>query len=90
MPETAVTLATNDALFATVYARLKALASRQIQRNGATTLDTTALVHELYLRIGTDSDLKVAGRTSAFYFKGKNEDVREIGKKLNERKVTTP
>lgn len=43
--------ATNDVLFGTVYARLKALASRQIERNGATTLDTTALVHELYLRM---------------------------------------
>jgi len=27
-------------------------------------------------------DLKVAGRTSAFYFKGRNEDLREIGQKL--------
>jgi TolB-like protein/Tfp pilus assembly protein PilF len=28
------------------------------------------------------SDLKVAGRTSSFYFKGKNEDLRTIGKAL--------
>ncbi|MDP3660105.1 tetratricopeptide repeat protein [Phenylobacterium sp.] len=27
-------------------------------------------------------DLKVAGRTSAFYFKGRNEDLREVGRKL--------
>lgn len=27
-------------------------------------------------------DLKVAGRTSAFYFKGRNEDLREVGQKL--------
>ena len=44
-------LPSNDALFATVYARLKALASRQIDRNGYSTLETTALVHELYLRM---------------------------------------
>ena len=42
-----------DALFAAVYARLKAMASRQLagQRRNAT-LDTTELVHELYLRMG--------------------------------------
>lgn len=28
-------------------------------------------------------DLEVAGRTSSFYFKGKNLDLREIGEKLN-------
>src|SRR6185436_13334042 len=27
-------------------------------------------------------DLKVAGRTSAFYFKGRNDDLRLIGQKL--------
>lgn len=32
-------------------------------------------------------DLKVAARTSSFYFKGKNIDLREIGKKLNVRTV---
>lgn len=42
-----------DALFVDVYARLKAMASRRLagqRRNG--TLDTTELVHELYLRMG--------------------------------------
>src|SRR5579875_3079407 len=42
-----------DALFAEVYARLKAMASRQLaghRRNA--TLDTTELVHVLYLRMG--------------------------------------
>jgi TolB-like protein/class 3 adenylate cyclase/Flp pilus assembly protein TadD len=32
-------------------------------------------------------DLEVAGRTSSFYFKGKNLDIREIGEKLNVRTV---
>lgn len=48
-----------DALFAEVYARLKAMAARQLasrQRNA--TLDTTELVHELYLRMGDRPDLQ--------------------------------
>ena len=32
-------------------------------------------------------DLKIAGRTSSFQFKGKNVDMREIGEKLNVRTV---
>jgi serine/threonine protein kinase/tetratricopeptide (TPR) repeat protein len=32
-------------------------------------------------------DLRVPGRTSAFFFKGKEQDVREIGQKLNVRTV---
>ncbi len=39
-----------DALFSEVYARLKAMASRRTAASGST-LDTTALVHELYLRM---------------------------------------
>ena len=42
-----------DALFVEVYERLKAMASRQLAGNRRNaTLDTTELVHELYLRIG--------------------------------------
>jgi RNA polymerase sigma factor (TIGR02999 family) len=42
-----------DALFAAVYARLKAMASRQLANHRRhATLDTTELVHELYLRMG--------------------------------------
>jgi RNA polymerase sigma factor (TIGR02999 family) len=40
-----------DALFAEVYARLKAMASRQL-KGGQHSLNTTAMVHELYLRFG--------------------------------------
>ena len=44
-----------DALFDAVYARLKAMAGRQLVRSPAqTTLDTTALVHELIFRDGFD------------------------------------
>ena len=45
-----------DALFGQVYERLKAMAGRQLAA-GRHTLDATALVHELYLRIGGGRDL---------------------------------
>lgn len=45
-----------DELFTEVYARLKAMASRKCARGG--TLDTTALVHELYLRMQHGDDLR--------------------------------
>jgi len=44
-----------DALFVEVYDRLKAIASRR--RGPGDTLDTTALVHELYLRVGERPEL---------------------------------
>ena len=47
-----------DALFDAVYARLKAMAGRQLARGSAqASLDTTALVHELYLRVTTNRDI---------------------------------
>ncbi|RYD16007.1 MAG: sigma-70 family RNA polymerase sigma factor [Lysobacteraceae bacterium] len=46
-----------DELFTEVYARLKAMASRKVGSRGAT-LDTTALVHELYLRMQHAGDLR--------------------------------
>ncbi len=45
-----------DALFIQVYERLKAMAGRQ-RRSGAATLQTTALVHELYLRLQRGREL---------------------------------
>jgi RNA polymerase sigma factor (TIGR02999 family) len=45
-----------DTLFVEVYDRLKAMASRQLARGARGTLDTTALVHELYLRMGKAPD----------------------------------
>lgn len=47
----------NDALFADVYDRLKAMASRQLARDGGSTLNTTALVHELYVKLSTGREL---------------------------------
>ena len=40
-----------DRLFVDVYQRLKAMASRQRLRAGGATLGTTALVHELYVKL---------------------------------------
>jgi TolB-like protein/Tfp pilus assembly protein PilF len=40
------------------------------------------LTEEVINSLAQIPDLKVAGRTSAFYFKDKNEDLREIGRRL--------
>jgi TolB-like protein len=40
------------------------------------------LTEELINSLAQSPELKVAGRTSAFYFKGRNIDLREIGHKL--------
>ncbi len=40
-----------DALFVEVYDRLKTMASRELARSDGATLNTTALVHELYMKI---------------------------------------
>jgi TolB-like protein len=40
------------------------------------------LTEELSHVLASLGDLKVAGRTSSFYFKGRNEDLREIGETL--------
>jgi TolB-like protein len=40
------------------------------------------LTEELLNLLAEIDGLKVAGRTSSFYFKGRNEDLREIGRKL--------
>jgi RNA polymerase sigma factor (TIGR02999 family) len=47
-----------DAMFTEVYTRLKIMARRRLRAGGGHTLDTTALVHELYLRIGDNPSLK--------------------------------
>jgi RNA polymerase sigma factor (TIGR02999 family) len=57
-----------DALFSEVYARLKAMASRRLAAGERHTLDTTALVHELYLRIGDRAALDFAGQAQFFAY----------------------
>ncbi|WHZ18439.1 MAG: hypothetical protein OJF55_000588 [Rhodanobacteraceae bacterium] len=58
-----------DALFVEVYDRLKAMASRRLadQRRRAT-LDTTELVHELYLRMGDRAALQFAEPAQFFAY----------------------
>jgi RNA polymerase sigma factor (TIGR02999 family) len=46
-----------DALFTEVYDRLKAMAGKRLAQGARGTLDTTALVHDLYLRIGSNATL---------------------------------
>lgn len=41
------------------------------------------LTEEVINSLAQVEDLRVAGRTSAFYFKGKDQDMREIGRMLN-------
>ena len=57
---------TSGELFAAVYQRLKAMAARQLSRlPPGSTLETTALVHELYLRLERD----LLKRSVAFWVK---------------------
>lgn len=55
-----------DTLFVAVYDRLKAMASRQRARNDAATLNTTALVHELYLKLSSSGELAFETPTQFF------------------------
>lgn len=46
-----------DALFAEVYARLKSMAARHLAGARGASMDTTVLVHELYLRMSANREL---------------------------------
>ncbi len=52
-----------DAMFTEVYSRLKIMARRRLRADKRHTLDTTALVHELYMRIGNNPSLQFAEPT---------------------------
>jgi serine/threonine protein kinase len=45
------------------------------------------MTEELISRLSNIQGLRVPARTSAFYFKGKTEDIREVGSKLNVQTV---
>ena len=47
-----------DELFEAVYARLKAMAARELDKREHATLDTTALLHDVYLRVGKQAQLR--------------------------------
>src|SRR5512135_174638 len=56
-----------NALFADVYAQLKAMAARQLAKTPrGSTLETTALVHELYLRMSAHQELSFGHRARFF------------------------
>ncbi len=57
-----------DALFAQVYERLKAMAGKRLAQRARGTLDTTALVHELYLRMGNHGELAFAHPSQFFTY----------------------
>lgn len=57
-----------DALFTEVYARLKAMAGRRLDAQPRDTLDTTALVHELYLRLSGNPALAFAHPAQFFAY----------------------
>ena len=60
---------TTDTLFGAVYGRLKAMAGQHLARGRAgSTLDTTALVHELYLRINAQGELSFARPVQFFAY----------------------
>ena len=57
-----------EAMFSTVYARLKAMASRQLDHGGDATLDTTGLVHELYMAMCDGRELRFAAPAQFFSY----------------------
>lgn len=57
-----------DALFSEVYQQLRRLAHRQRRVGDGATLNTTALVHELYLRVSTNSGLAFAQPAQFFAY----------------------
>ncbi len=60
---------TTDVLFVDVYDRLKAMAGSQLARTRAgSTLDTTALVHDLYVRMAAQHELTFARQAQFFAY----------------------
>ena len=59
---------TADALFGKVYAQLKAMAHRELGRAADQTLQTTALVHELYVKLCAGRELEFAGAGQFFSY----------------------
>ena len=67
--EAPIDVETAHALFAAVYERLKAMAANQLARAPSSpTLQTTGLVHDLYLRLSRQPDLQFAHRAQFFAY----------------------
>ncbi|MEQ9502440.1 MAG: hypothetical protein RIT81_36555 [Deltaproteobacteria bacterium] len=54
-----------------------------LSANGDQAYFSDGLAEELLNTLAQDSNLRIAGRTSSFAFKGKDQDLREIAKTLN-------
>lgn len=70
MPELSAELASSsDRLFGEVYERLKQMAGKRLASGGrSATLDTTVLVHELYLRMHAQRNLTFAHQGQFFTY----------------------
>ena len=55
-----------EALFAHVYAELKVLARKQLAASSGNTMNTTALVHEAYLKLAQPETRQLHGRAHFF------------------------
>lgn len=60
-----------DALFSTVYEELRSAAHNVRKRNQGDTLNTTLLVHELYLRLRKSSGVEFANKAQFFSYAGR-------------------
>lgn len=64
--------AAHEQLFARLYPEIKAMARSRLRRSGdVTSLDTTALVHETYLKLTTSGALNPACRGEFFAYVGR-------------------
>lgn len=57
-----------DVLFSAVYERLKGMASNQLARSSDATLNTTGLVHELYVRVSAARELEFSDPAQFFSY----------------------
>lgn len=64
-------LLAGDALFESVYTRLKALAGKQLSDQYGNSINTTGLVHELYLRIATGPETSFSNPAQFFDYAAK-------------------
>ena len=60
-----------DALFSTVYEELRSAAHNVRSRNQGDTLNTTLLVHELYLRLRKSSGVEFVNKAQFFGYAGR-------------------
>jgi RNA polymerase sigma factor (TIGR02999 family) len=58
-------------LFSGVYKQLKSMARRELGRSGDRTLNTTGLVHELYVRVCAHRDIEFPGAAQFFSYAGR-------------------